>query len=320
MNSRPGRGARPSGGYVAAMRDPLVPLDFGHWLRRVYGAFRRSFGRLAVLALVPMTVSAAARIVVDAVRLSPAETRRQLVAASAVSPAATSDMWTGFWIVFRPVLPAILIFGVLAAVVGAFYQGCAYYLVLRQANGQPSSTIEALRVAAPRVLPLLGWAVATWLLITIALAIPLVPGLRTDSRLVAAICLLLAAVLLIVLGVIILSSLLGVVLIERAGLARCLQLIKGQFWATFGRMAVIALIYLGYSLAVGLLISLALRPFGGVHALSGVGSAIVHIVNAALTIPALVFLVTATLVTYAELRFKENTATSTRTLAAEMIR
>jgi hypothetical protein len=127
-------------------------------------------------------------------------------------------------------------------------------------------------------------------------------------------------VLLIVLSVIVLSSLLGVVLIERAGLPRCFQLIKGQFWATPGRMAVITLIYLGYSLAVGLLISLALRPFGGAHALGGVGSAIVHIANAALTIPALVFLAAATLVTYTELRFKKNTATSTHTLVAEMIR
>jgi hypothetical protein len=113
------------------------------------------------------------------------------------------------------------------------------------------------------------------------------------------------------LSIVIFSSLYGVVVIERGGLGRCFALIKGRFWATTGRMVVAVLlggIYAGVAQAVSSVVG------GGP---TGVFSVILH---AVLMIPLGVAAIAAIVVTYAELRFHENTEVSTPALAAELAR
>jgi hypothetical protein len=130
------------------MRDPLVPLDFGGWLRRVYGVFRRNFAGLATLALVPAGISALYRIVLNVVRKPLAETNRRYWAAIDALPPEASDAAVrraAFGAVFGPYIPYVAFFGVLILLVSGLYQGSAYYLVLRRANGRPASSTRCSR-------------------------------------------------------------------------------------------------------------------------------------------------------------------------------
>lgn len=83
-------------------------------------------------------------------------------------------------------------------------------------------------------------------------------------------------------------------------------------------MAVTGLIYYGHTLALGLVTTALTAPFGGVPSTPGAGLIVLHLAHEALTIPLSVFLAAATPVSYAELRYREDRLTSTRTLAAEM--
>jgi hypothetical protein len=103
-----------------------------------------------------------------------------------------------------------------------------------------------------------------------------------------------------------------VVLLERRGLGRCFSLIKGRFWATFGRVALLALIVgTGNVLATVIAEGLA----GGASATD-----IATVLSAILAIPLGPVLTALTIVTYTELRHHEDHAVSTGQLAAELSR
>jgi cation transporter-like permease len=80
-------------------------------------------------------------------------------------------------------------------------------------------------------------------------------------------------------------------------------------------MAASYFLYLALVTVVG---KLLLWPFGGPEGLGRVALAFAHIVDAALGIPMVVFVVAATLVTYAELRFREDPDTTTRALVGSL--
>jgi hypothetical protein len=219
-----------------------------------------------------------------------------------------------FEIVFGRMLPIMLIFVVLLLVASALYEGAGFFVILRRAVDQPTSTSAALRFAAPRVPPFIGWTLLGGLVLTLVLALPVLPvlpGILTHIGPLVAVGALVAAALGVLVGVTVFSSLFGVVLIERAGIARCRELIKGRFAATTGRMLVAALLYLGYSIAVGLIVSAVASAIGA--------GLISSVLQALVMIPALVFQVAVNIVTYAELRNRENRSVSTRTLAAELV-
>lgn len=316
MRSLPDKGTRRPGAYPSPIRDPIVPLDLGFWFRRVYELVRRSFTGLAALASVPMLLTALYWITLDAVRPGPADTRQRLLAAGATSSGSPVDPWTELRIDALPVLPTMVIFAVLVTVAIAFAYGGSYHLALRTANGQPTEVLSGLRAAAPRVLPFIGWGALCSLLSTIATAALLLPGMVTGSPWLKMVGPLLAAALLLTVGVTLLPTIFGVVFVEGAGIRRCIRLVRGRFLAALSRMVVTGLLYLGYVLCTEAVLRLALLPFGGTQALSRPGTTILHLVDAALGVPAMAFLVAATLVTYAELRFREDPSTTTRTLVA----
>lgn len=305
---------------AAVMRDPVVPLDFGNWWRRVFGVFRRNFGRLAALAVVPVALAGVYLIIVSALTPDPAEVGQRLSAAAAASPTGTVSPSVVFWTLFGPTLPVMVIFLVLMAVVTAFYYGAAFYLALREANGQPTDTVDALRVAAPRVLPFVGWGVLAGLIVGVAVVVPVLPGVIAQLPALSVAGSVVALVLFVGLGVVFYSSISGVVLIERAGIGRCFRLVRGRFWATCGRMVVVVLLCVAYDLVLLLVAALIALPFGGIQRVGGAGGAVVHLVELVLTVPELVFVAAVALVTYAELRFHQDPSTSTRTLLADLSR
>jgi hypothetical protein len=290
--------------------DPLVPKTFSGWFSRVIGLCRLEFRRLAALAAGPAVVTAAYLVALNAVRQSPEELRRRFAEAAAGSPTGAVGLGAAFEIVFGRMLPIMLIFVVFLLVAGALYEGAGFFVVLRRAVDQPTSTGAALRFAAPRVLPFIGWTLLGGLLLTVVTAVPVLPGILLHIGPLVGVGALVAAALAVLVGVTVFSSLFGVVLIERAGISRCRELIRGRFAATTGRMLVAALLYLGYSILTGLIVSAVASAIGA--------GLISSILQAVVMIPALVFQVAVNLVTYAELRNRENRSVSTRSLAAEL--
>ena len=290
--------------------DPLVPRSFTGWFGRVVGLCRQEFGRLATLAAGPVVITAAYLVALNAVRQSPEELRQRFAEAAASSPTGAVGPGDAFEIVFGRMLPIMSIFVVLLLVAGALYEGAGFFLVLRRAVDQPASADAALRFAVPRVLPFVGWTLLGGLVLTLVIAVPVLPGIFAHLGPLVAVGALVAVALGVLVGVTVFSSLFGVVLIERAGISRCRELIRGRFAATTGRMLVAALLYLGYSIAAGLIVS-------GVAAMIGAGL-VTAVLQAVVMIPALVFQVAVNLVTYAELRNRENRSVTTRTLAAEL--
>ena len=293
------------------LMDPLVPRDFGGWFGRIVALTRREFGRLAGFAAGPAVLTAAYVVALSGVKQSPDEMKARFAQAAASSPTGRIDTATSFGIVFGRMLPIMLTFMVLMLVVGALYEGASFYVAVRRANGQATTVGEALRFALPRMLPFIGWSLLGGLVLAVVLGVPVLPGILAQVGPLIALGALVSAALGAVVVVTVFSSLFGVVLLERGGISRCRELIKGRFWATAGRMLITTLIYLGYSIVAGLIVS-------GVAALLG-GGVISGVLQAVVMIPALVFQVAANLVTYAELRFHQHPSVSTRTLAAELI-
>lgn len=299
--------SRGGGDYSGMLSDPLVPLDFGGWFRRVIGVFGRSFRRIASLAAVSAVLSAVTSIVSAAVTPTPEEARQMVIDAKITDPLAAMGM------VYAKVLPYMLIFWLLTFVVTVLVFGASFFVAIRDANGQPGSALDGVVFAVPRLPRAVGWVVVAMLIVFVALAVPLLPALITRSDLVAVIGGGVAFLLYVYLGVVLFSSLLGVLFVDRAGIRRCFELIKGRFWATLGRLLTAVLVCIPY--AIVLMLVLALLTW-----LAGSGSVIVAIASALLTIPLTVFSVAVLVVTYAELRFWENTAIATRTLTSELTR
>jgi hypothetical protein len=318
MNPPTGQRGRPHLGAASVLRDPLVPLDFGAWVRCVVGTVRRGWTRLATLALMPVGVAFVYLIWGRLAAPSPGDIQIQVEAALASSPTGTLSSSDRLWIMFGSMIPVAVVCGILGIVATAFYQGASYYLSVRTANGQPTTLAEALSRTAPRTLPFIGWALLAQLAIVLALAIPIALGLPLPDW-ASRIATFLGLALCVALSVMVHSSLAGVVFIERAGPRRCYALIRGRFWATLGRLAAAALGCLGYVIVVGLLLNLVCAATG-VTSTDGTAVVVLGTVMLVLAIPMVVLAVAVTLVTYAELRFHEASAISTRSLAAELSR
>jgi hypothetical protein len=302
------------------LRDPIVPLDFDCWARRVYRVFRNGLKQLGILAMIPVGLIGIYLVTISLTAPDTAEIKQRLAAAAAASPTGIVDTSTQFWIVFGHVLPAGLIFLILFMDSEYFYQACAHYVTLRTANGQPARTSEALRQTEFRILPYLGWIPLFALLVAACAFVMLtLEYLNPIGALNVAISLF-AFTLVAGLSVFIQPTVSGVAFIERAGISRCVHLVKPRFWATLGRMIVTWLIIVGYALALLMLTWLLALPFGGLEQISTPGTAITTIIQLVLAIPAFVFTTAVSVVSYAELRFHENNSTSTRTLTAELTR
>lgn len=303
---------------TGVLRDSLIPLGLGGWLRRTGRVLRADAKSFAILAAVLGLVDVGFRVAIELTAPRLDDIGRQLLAAGATTPDHIVDRWTVFRIAYLPVVPVFVIFVVLLAVTNAFCSGGAYYRAIRQANGQPTPLVAALRAATPRVLPFIGWYTLAVAGTALAFAALVLPGVITDNPWLNIIGPTIAGLTMIGAVIVVLPTIFGVVFLEERGLRRCFQLVKGRFRLTAGR-TLVAGTAIGLYLAVAAVVmNLFLRPFGGPDTLLLPYSAVEYVVNAVLHLPVFGALIATTLITYAELRFREDPTTTTRTLANEV--
>lgn len=184
----------------------------------------------------------------------------------------------------------VLLTLLIGVAVGAVVQGASVYVAIKDAAGQPSTASEGMRFALGRAPLLIGWGLMALALIMLGFLL-IVPGFY----------------LAIVFG----AALAGVVAVERAGIARCLELVNRRFWPTAGRIVPAAL--------VGAVYSFGIAPYV-VSSLSTARSISEAALQAVVGVPLSMAAVGVAVVTYAELRFHERGEVFTATLAAELSR
>ncbi|WP_028935572.1 hypothetical protein [Pseudonocardia spinosispora] len=296
------------GDYSGMLSDPLVPLDFGGWVRRVFRVLGRSFRSLALLALISAVCSTVGSIALVVVTPTREEAQRM------VAEAKITDQNEAQGLIVKSILaywPLFVVLAVVILLVSVLVAGASVYVAIRDANRQSGSIVDGIGFALPRLLPAVGWTILTGLIVLVALVVPMVPSMLIKSDVAGVIGAVVAFALVAYLGTTLFGSLFGVLFVDRAGIPRCFQLIKRRFWATFGRLVVAVLLTIPYLVAYFIVVGL-------LNWMLGPGSVAVAIVQAALTIPLAVYGVAVQVVTYAELRFWENTSIATRTLTSEL--
>lgn len=267
--------------------DPLVPADFGGWFRRVVAAIKQNFVTLAGLQL----ITALATIVMGIATAGPAKAfLDQSEALKASTATGARPDWPHYFTAAVGYTWAGAADWLITTGATAFVLTASLFIVLRRADGHLATAAESARFASKRAWPFACWLALAGILVALGSIFLIIPGLW--------------------LAVVLFSSLPGIAVIERRGVGRCFDLIGGRFWATTGRMLVVALTMGIYGLAeygIGL-------ALGG-----GPTSILAIVVNAVLTIPLSVTIVGVAAVTYAELRFHNDPATTTPRLAAEML-
>lgn len=309
-----------SRGVAGMLNDPLVPLDLGGWFKRVFGVMARNHRTSLGLVAVPAGVYLVGLIAIIAAMPTEASLDRRIASATRVAEAAGEEVDRAgvMWSTFGPLLAVILIFTVVFFLVVAMYLAGSFHLAARAADGQPSTVIQAVQFARPRMLPLIGWYALTNLVVVCTCLVVMLPGLLAgDGRLVAigVICWLpVAFVVMVVFG----AVLLGVVVVERGGPSRAFALLRPRFWPTLGRLMLASLLYMVW----GGLMNTAMVPFNSALEAATVGVSLVvgAVVQSVLLVPALMFVAAVGVVTYAELRHREDRSVGTGALAAQLAR
>lgn len=142
------------------------------------------------------------------------------------------------------------------------------------------------------------------------------PGTMTGNPWLNIIGPTIAAPFILAAVIVVLPTTFGVVFLEQRGLRRCVQLVKGRFRLTAGRTLITGATVGLYLAATAGIQRLLLLPFGDPNTLTLLHSAIGDLVEGLLHLPLFGAVMAATLITYTELRFREDPTTNTRTLAA----
>ena len=254
------------GAGALAHGDPLVATSFSDWWSKVIGVLARSWQPL---------------LVVQVATVVPAMILGAVLTAAAPGPSAPLSIAAAVLAVV-----AVLVVVVVALVA----QGASVYVVAKQASGERVGAGTALRFAAGRAVPLLGWGILAALLTAVGLLLLLVPG--------------------VYLAVVFAATLTGVIMFERAGIERTFALVNPAFGGTFLRLLSFGLGALVYSAVVGAVVGVLVDREGFVGGL----------LDDVLTLPVTFASVGVAVVTYASLRHRENPAVTTRALAAELDR
>jgi hypothetical protein len=263
--------------------DPLVSTDLSSWFSKVFAGMRRSWKSLLIYRLIAVVPSILIAIALRGFTNQFAQTSRNIrftIGGGALVLTLVSY------------LSSIVIYAVATA-------ASAHVLAhdaLSESQGSSARVDwqQGLRFGFSRVLPMIGWSLATGLLVGVGFLFCLVPG--------------------IYLGVVFFATLTGVVAFERPAsvLSRCFELMKGHWWEMFARALLVLVAIFIFSCGVGLLsggFSLATRG-------SATGSVGSIIASSVLNIPLAMFMSVAAIVTYAELRRKLEPISSAQ-LAAE---
>lgn len=301
----------------SVLRDPLVPLGFSGWLRRIGAVLRDNAAMFLGMGAVLAFQGVLLRIALEFTSPTWEEVGRQLVAAGRDTPGNHVDRWTVFRIGYLSSLPTFVVFYVLVAVTNAFFSGGAYYRAIRRANGQPTPLTKALRAAAPRVLPFIGWYVlavgATALAVGAVWSLGAIAGNPWPRTLGA----LAAIAVVVVAAAVVMPTIHGVVLLEGRGPRGCARLVRGRIRLIIGRVLVAGVVLAWYLAAARAVIEPLIAAMAVGRTLTLPISAVAYLVMGLVNLPVFGFTMAVTLVTYAELRHRADRAT-TRTLAAEV--
>jgi hypothetical protein len=286
------------GQYVPPFRpggyDPLVPAPgsrFEGWWMLVVATFKRSARTLIMIFLL---TSALPSLVV-------AVAGSATGAALALNPLTINEETGGIsWNegVIAGFLAAGVVFIFVTTFLNALGWGAGIYAVVQAAAGQPVSLAAAFRAGFRRVLPMWGWSLLCVLIIGVGTVLCVVPGLYFGLAL----------------------SLFGfAVMFERgtSPIARSFRLVNNNFGAAIGRVALLVAMYVVVSFVVscivGVLVGLlgmstvgAIEPSGAGAVGLSLGAQIVSsLIQEAVALPLLSFLLVGLMITYTQLRSNE---------------
>lgn len=265
-------GQQPYGGYppTGVSPDPLVPFSFNDWVSKVVGTVQRSWKPLAIIQVAVFVPVAILAAVLG------------LVGLLGIGDGSNQAV--------APGSGGVVLVIVVAVVLGGIGQAASVFVVVRDAAARPYTSHQVFAFAKNRALPMIGWSLLAGILTLLGLLLVVFPG--------------------IYLGTVFAGALAGVVVIERAGMDRAFTLVNPRFFPVLGRMALLVLVVIVYSIVLGViagLVSLANPVLG-------------QLVSNILTVPIAIIGSAATVVIYAENRFHEYNPVHTPVLADEIDR
>lgn len=263
--------------------DPLVPADLRGWRTRIVATIRRSVGPLLRIHLLALLVAALIAAAVLGLLVA------QILAVPDEGP-GPYDSTVAFLVMLGGVLLALSV--VLVA------QAASAFVVVRDARGEPTTVGTGLRFARSCLWPLLGWGLLGWGLVVAGVVAAVVVS---PFFLIPAVYL--AAVLV--------AGLIGVVVVEQRGLWRCVVLVHRRFLPTMARMLLLFMVLLAFVVVIGLAGGAVIRALPE-------ASLIVFVADLLLCVPLGVLAVPAGMVSYAELRAREQAGVGTPALAGEL--
>ncbi|GLZ77039.1 hypothetical protein Afil01_18460 [Actinorhabdospora filicis] len=276
-----GGGYGPSDPY-----DPIVPTDFNTWMNRVQGVFKRSWKSIGMIMLVGAVIPSIA--LGTTVNTSVGPIGRD-----------ANDNWDwgayvggGLW-------------GLLAWVITGFLAAAAVVGAIRAAvrEGTPGVQVpfgESMSYGFGRALPMWGWTILASIAISIGLCACFLPGVYLAIAL----------------------SVLAPAFVFEGGnpFVRSFKLTHADFGRALSRVLVIFVAALVYGCVIGIPVGLiegAIIGNDGTVGFGGfIGVLIIEIVRAVAMLPLAIFAVAGILVTYAELRGRQE-GLSTQQMVSE---
>lgn len=176
--------------------------------------------------------------------------------------------------------------------INAIGWGAGIWAVTQEAAGQPASIGDALRAGLRRSGPMFGWYLLFWLMVVGGLIACILPGIY-----------------LFVAG----SLFSFVVIYERGrgGIGRSFGLVNRQFGAALGRVLLLMLTYLVVNLAVSCLLGVVsggasfAAPVGDSLEVAAGVQVVITLVEAAVAVPLTMVMLVGLLLTYTQLRARE---------------
>lgn len=275
--------AYPSYGYgydAQTQDDPLIPTDFGSWFTKVFAAIGRSWKALALVHLL---------IFVPQVLLGIVFALRLRTVTESTSPNRLfQDLGA--------TAGGGLLLGMLSFVFQAVASVASAHIISHDAAGVATGApltdwVVALRFGWSKLGRMIGWSILSTLLTFVGFIFCILPGVW--------------------LAVIFYATLGGVVAFERGDvISRCMELVKTRFWPTFGRIFILWLMTsVGGAIAGAVGIGSGIG-FGGFSRAGSASSSVASVVftqlvAAVIAVPIGMLRSAGSVVTYAELRSKQ---------------
>jgi ABC-type sugar transport system permease subunit len=259
------------------MDDPLVSHDLGTWFSKGFAAVARSWKGVLVIQIIGAVAIGVLTLLLNLVIFDDLLT----------TDGDEFDFEVG------PLIAGVAFFVLVGIVLQGIITLATARIIVDDAAGRPTNLAAAFNLAGRRVAPWIGWSLVTGILIVIGFVFLIAPGVW--------------------LGIVFGASILGVVVFERANpFERCFPLIKGMFWSILGRVLLLILGSVIYTLIVDLIVNSLVSSDANGERLMG------EIFRAVFLIPVTMLTAALYVITYAELRNREQPGVTSEGLAQAM--